>query len=558
MNARQVYESWMKNTYFDEAFLAELKGIDGNAAEIEDRFYRDLEFGTAGMRGIIGAGRNRMNVYVVRKATQGFAEFLLDRIENVLKGSKEQSVAIAYDSRHFSPEFALETALVMAGNGIKAYLFEGVRTTPELSFAVRTLNCVGGIMITASHNPPEYNGYKVYDETGCQLIPELADALIERVLAVQDFEQVKRMEKQEAFDRAFVKTIDAEVDDPYIHMVKAVSLRPELLADSELKVVYTPLHGTGGYTVTRTLKEMAFSNLIPVAEQMEPDGDFPTCKQPNPESPIAFEVALTYAKKHDADLIVATDPDCDRMGLMVKDGGNYHLLTGNQIGSLFIEYVLSTRKDLTPEHFIVNTVVSSDLARAQAESFGIQLKKTLTGFKFIGAAIEADPTHFVMGYEESYGYLFDPHVRDKDAVMGTLMAIEMAEYYRTQGMSLLEVLDAVYKKHGYFVEETVSKAFAGKEGQEKIEQIMADFRKADKEAIGYADRIDFSEDETGLPKSNVLKFYMDAHSWVVLRPSGTEPKLKIYFSIREETAEAAYERLRKIKTFFLEQMEEAK
>ena len=552
MKAREIYQEWLENPYFDEAFRNELKAIEDNPVEIEERFYKDLEFGTAGMRGIIGAGRNRINPYVVRKATQGFANFLIERDEQTLKGEFERSVVIAYDSRRMSEEFAMETALVMAANGIKAYVFESVRTTPELSFAVRYLGAIGGVVITASHNPPEYNGYKVYDETGCQLVPHLADALVDHVMDVKSFDEVKVMAKKEALEAGLLSIIGEIVDNPYVEMVKEVSPRPELLSASELKVVYTPLHGTGGPIISRVLKEMAFSGLITVTEQMEPDGEFPTCKNPNPENKDAFEVALTYAEKYDADLVIATDPDCDRIGLLVKESGGYKILNGNQIGSLFMEYILSSREDLSKDHYVVNTVVSSDLARAQAAHFGVTLRQTLTGFKFIGEQIEGDPEHFVMGYEESFGYLFAPHVRDKDAVMGTLVAIEMAEYYKRKGLSLSEVLDSIFKRHGFFIEETIAKSFEGKDGQTVMMNIMETFRKDSASLLTYDRKIDYLHDETGLPKADVLKFYLDDQSWMVLRPSGTEPKLKVYFSISGENEKATLEKLENYKKTIVE------
>lgn len=551
MKVQEIYKQWLDNPYFDEAFRNELASIDQDPKEIEDRFYKELEFGTAGMRGIIGAGRNRMNAYVVRKASQGFANFLLERSETV---SRDKSVVIAYDSRHMSPEFGMETAKVMAGNGIKAYVFTGVRTTPELSFAVRHLGCMGGVMITASHNPPEYNGYKVYDETGCQLVPHLADALVAHVEGVTDFEMVRVLSEEEGKAEGLILPIDSEVDDPYVKMVKAVSMRPTLLAESEIKAVFTPLHGTGGETVTRVLTEMGFKHLIQVPEQVEPDANFPTCKEPNPESESAFELALVHASKHDADLVIAVDPDCDRIGFMVKANGGYQMVNGNQIGTLFMEYVLSSKEGLTKDHYVVNTVVSSDLARAQAAHFGVSLRQTLTGFKFIGEQIEKDPDTFVMGYEESFGYLFAPHVRDKDAVMGTLLAIEMAEYYKRQGLSLADVLAHVYTRHGYFVEETLSKRFEGKEGQANMMAIMNKFRSQAEDLITYTKKIDYLNDATGLPKADVLKFYLDDHSWMVLRPSGTEPKLKVYFSIQGENRQASLNRLEGYKKAIVEKV----
>jgi phosphoglucomutase len=553
MRAIDRYEAWRANDYFDEAFRAELDSIASDPKEIEERFYRDLEFGTAGMRGIIGAGTNRINEYIVRKATQGFANFLKKRLVET-EGAHQAAVAIAYDSRRKSYEFALETALVMAGNGIKAYLFDGVRTTPELSFAVRHLNCIGGVMVTASHNPPQYNGYKVYDETGCQLVPALADALVEEVNAVVQFESVLRMDKKEAVQNDLLKIIDEDVDLPYVEMVKTVSIRPELLMHSDLKVVYTPLHGTGGATVSRTLKELSFSGLIPVEAQMAPDGEFPTCSKPNPEEYEAFALAIEYAERYDADLAIATDPDCDRIGLLIKDQNHYRVLTGNQIGSLFIDYVLSAKDDWSEKDYIVNTIVSSNLAVAQAKSFGVRCIQTLTGFKFIGEQIEKDRAHFILGYEESYGYLFSPEVRDKDAVMGTLLAIEMTEYYHRQGKTLLMQLDEIYQKHGFYLEETISKQFEGREGHQEMEAIMAKFRAEGEKMVPHQSMIDYLQEGTGLPKSNVLKFYLDDQSWFVLRPSGTEPKLKVYFSIADRSAQAAKEKLEYYKAMILEKI----
>ena len=557
MDAFEKYNEWRQNTYFDEAFRAELDSIANQPEEIEDRFYTDLAFGTAGMRGIIGAGTNRINPYIIRKATQGFANFLNTRRQH-LPADFEQSVVIAYDSRHMSYEFALETALVMAGNGIKAYLFNGVRTTPELSFAVRYLHCIGGVMITASHNPPEYNGYKVYDETGCQLVPKLADALVKYVEDVTDFEMVKRLERVDAIKQDKFKMIDEEVDFQYIEMVKKISFRPDFLRDSALKVVYTPLHGTGGHTISRVLKEMSFSGLIPVEEQMAPDGDFPTCSKPNPEEFEAFKSAIGYAKQYEADLVIATDPDCDRIGLLIKENDAYRVLTGNQIGTLFLDYILSSRQmlnlPLTPSHYIVNTIVSSNLAKAQAEAYGVKCIQTLTGFKFIGEQIEQDRDHFIMGYEESYGYLFSPEVRDKDAVMGTMIAIEMTEYYKRMGKSLSEQLETIYETHGYFIEETHATMFEGREGLDKMKAIMSRFRKDSNTLLPNTELVDYLSPDTGLPSSNVLKFYLDASSWLVLRPSGTEPKLKIYLSVCSDSLEKAKEKLTYYKDMIMEKM----
>lgn len=552
MQYKNIYEKWLNDAYFDEGFRKELQAIANDEKEIEDRFYRDLEFGTAGMRGVIGAGRNRINAYIVRKASQGFANFLLERKHHDLKETKKQAVAIAYDSRRFSKEFALETAYVMAANGIKSYLFSDVRTTPELSFAVRYLNCMGGIMITASHNPPEYNGYKVYDETGCQLVPHLAERLIQHVSAVDSFSKVKLFTEDEAKTFELLEVIDLQVDKPYEDMVVDVALRPEVLKETGLKAVYTPLHGTGAYLVQKVLDNIGFKGLIPVTEQMAPDGEFPTCKEPNPENEGVFERALNYAHQHQADLVIATDPDCDRIGFMVRHEGKYVMINGNQIGSLFMEYILSSKKALSQDNYVVNTVVSSDLAKAQAKHYGVKLIQTLTGFKFIGEQIEKNTKGFVMGYEESYGYLFAPHVRDKDAVMGTMMAIEMAAYYMKQGKTLVDVLGDIFARHGFFVEETVSLKFEGKEGQTQMASILERFRK--ETLFSYLEKIDYLFDDTGLPPSDVLKFYMDENSWVVLRPSGTEPKLKVYFSVSGKDEDASREKLSNYKNLILEKV----
>lgn len=549
MDTKAIYNAWLNNPYFDDAFRSELKAIADKPEEIDERFYKDLEFGTAGMRGIIGAGRNRINRYVVRKATQGFANFLLQRREQV---QSEQAVVIAYDSRRYSPEFAMETARVMAANGIKAYLFTAVRTTPELSFAVRHLKCLGGVMITASHNPPAYNGYKVYDETGCQLVPHLATQLVEHVQRIEDFESVKLFSEEEAKAFDLLEMIDEQVDVPYREMVVEVSERPAVLKNSTLKTVYTPLHGTGGQTVTEVLDAVGYKGLVPVMSQMAPDGEFPTCQEPNPESEAAFDEALKVAATSGADLIVATDPDCDRIGFMVKTDSGYQMISGNQIGSLFMEYLLSSREGLTPRQYVVNTIVSSDLAKAQAAHYNVALKQTLTGFKFIGEQIELDTEGFIMGYEESFGYLFAPHVRDKDAVMGTLIAIEMASYYSEKGLTLVDVLEAVYRRHGYYIEETVSIKFEGKSGQAQMAEVLSTFRT--EKLFDYESKIDYMEDETGLPKSNVLKYYLDAHSWVVLRPSGTEPKLKVYFSIAGDDRAQTQKRLETLKQMILEKV----
>ncbi|MDO4800000.1 MAG: phospho-sugar mutase [Bacillota bacterium] len=528
---KMIYQEWLDNPYFDAAFREELLALAGDEQELEDRFYRDLEFGTAGMRGVIGAGRNRINRYTVRRATQGFANYLKVRQRLV---ERETCVAIAYDSRRCSRELAEETASVLAANGFVVYLFDDVRTTPQLSYAVRWLRAIGGVMITASHNPPEYNGYKVYDENGCQLVPELAERLTAEVDAVQDPATIRHLPFAEARRSQKIVSVPSALDDDYFEMVRGISLRP-LLADSKIRAVYTPLHGTGGPAITRLLKEAGFESLIPVKEQMQPDGEFPTIRTPNPEASEAFDVARNYMSG--ADLAIATDPDCDRLGLMTGSG---KLLTGNQIGCLFLEYILSTRKEqgtLTEDHYVVSTIVSTNLAARIAEHYGVRYIQTLTGFKYIGEQIERDPAHFIMGFEESYGYLFGPEVRDKDAVMATQMAIEMTTFY---GGDLDAALARLYEKYGYTVEAMISKHYAGKEGAEQMKRIMADARNPE---FSYTKKIDYLVDPTGLTPSDVVKYFIDADSWMVFRPSGTEPKLKVYFSVSAKSEDEANRRL---------------
>jgi phosphoglucomutase len=434
---KKVYEDWLASDYYDEATKEELRAIAGDEKEIEDRFFKALEFGTGGMRGVIGAGINRINKYIIRKATQGFANYMLQTERPT------HAVVIAYDSRYKSDEFAKEAALVMAANGIKAYIFSDLRTTPELSYAVRDLKADGGIMITASHNPPEYNGYKVYGDDGCQLVPELADQLVAAVEAIEDFNTILLTTEEEASAKGLFEWIDEEMDKKYIDMVKTMSRRPDLFKKyTDQKVVYSPLHGTGGMSVTRTLSELGFKGLIPVKEQMVPDHEFTTVKSPNPEDVKAFTLGLTYAKENDADLIIATDPDCDRVGLVVRnEAGDYVPLNGNQTGALLVNYILESYETLPKNPIVISTIVTSGLGRAVAEYYGVEHQETLTGFKFIGEKIkqfEDGSKTFLFGYEESYGYLAGTHVRDKDAVIASMLVIEMALYYKDQGMTVLE------------------------------------------------------------------------------------------------------------------------
>ena len=551
MEYREIYEQWLANPYFDEAIKEELKGISEDENEIKERFYMDLEFGTAGLRGIIGAGTNRMNIYVVRRATQGLANY----IAKVDK--KAQGVAIAYDSRHMSPEFAEEAALCLAANGIKAYIFESLRPTPELSFAVRHLGCVAGINVTASHNPPEYNGYKVYWEDGAQITPPHDTGIMDEVRNVTDYASVKTMPLEEAKADGLYQTIGADIDDPYIAELKKLVLHQDCIdkVASELKIVYTPLHGTGNLPVRRVLKELGFTNVYVVPEQELPDGDFPTVSYPNPEAAEAFALGLALGKKVDADLILATDPDADRLGVYVKDAqtGEYHSLTGNMSGCLIGDYVIGQRKELfgLPEDgAFIRSIVSTNMADAIAAYYGIDLIEVLTGFKFIGQKIlefeETGKGTYLFGMEESYGCLPGTYARDKDAVAASMMLCEAAAYYKTKNMTLWDAMLAMYERYGYYKDDVTSITLKGIEGLAKIQEIMNTLREnAPAEIGGYKVtavrdyKLDTITDTaagavrpTGLPKSNVLYYEMTDGAWVCVRPSGTEPKVKFYLGVK--------------------------
>ncbi len=557
MDYMSIYREWLNNDYFDQEFRAELASLQGNAAELEDRFYMDLEFGTAGMRGVIGAGRNRMNRYIVQKASQGFANYM-----HTYEKQEEMTVVIAHDNRRFSAEFALETARVMAGNGIKAYIFESLRTTPELSFAVRELGAAGGVVITASHNPPAYNGYKVYGSDGAQLMPEKADQVVEAVNSVTSFEEIRQMDEKEAEQRGLLTWIGESVDRKYFDRVKALAIRPEVYSQP-MRIVYTPLHGTGGYAVTTVLKELGVNDLILVDEQMIPDPEFPTAPKPNPEELKAFDLALEYGKNNDAELLIATDPDSDRVGIVVRDAnGEYIPLNGNQTGALLLEYMLSSKSPLPQNAVVIKTIVTSDFGSAVAESYGVKVMETLTGFKFIGdkiKAFEADGSHtYMMGYEESYGYLIETFVRDKDAVSAVMMLVEMAKYYKQQGKSLLDVLEGLFKKHGYYRDGVQNITMTGKEGLEKMNAMMAGLRQNPLKRVGDFEIESVTDVQTGrrlnvaagteesidLPPSNVLKYALPGGEWFAVRPSGTEPKIKIYYSVRSDSPTRADERLK--------------
>ncbi len=572
MDYMERYNEWLNNPYFDEETKEELLSIKNDEKEIEDRFFKELEFGTGGLRGVIGAGTNRMNKYIVRKATQGLANYILNSVDK----AKEKGVVIAFDSRYRSPEFAKEAALVMNGNEIKAYLFESLRTTPELSFAVRELGCAAGIVITASHNPPEYNGYKVYGEDGGQLVPRYANKVIEEIRKIDDFSKVKYIEEAEALNKGLLNIIGEEIDKKYIDSVKSLSLRKDLVKEmKDFKIVYTPLHGTGAMPVKRVLKEIGFENVIVVPEQEVPDSNFSTVKSPNPEEHDAFELAISLAEKENADVIIGTDPDCDRVGVVIKDkDGVYQVLTGNQTGALLVDYILSSMETIPENSVIIKTIVTSELGKAVAEHYGVETIDTLTGFKFIGEKIkefeEKGDKNFLFGYEESYGYLAGTFVRDKDGVVSAMLIAEMAAYYKSKGMSLLDALKGIYKKFGYYKEDLKSIKLEGKEGIEKIGRIMEQLRNNPPLEIGelkvevlrdYLERkaryiLKDREEPVSLPKSNVLHFTLDDGSWFAVRPSGTEPKIKIYFSAVAEWEKEAQLKLKMIKDFVLNKIDE--
>ena len=551
MGYKEQYMQWLESDYMDEATKEELRQIAGDEKEIEERFYTELEFGTAGLRGIIGAGCNRMNEYTVRKATQGLANYILK------VGGQDRGVAIAYDSRHMSPEFADVAALCLAANGIKAYVFESLRPTPELSYAVRKLHTIAGINITASHNPPEYNGYKVYWEDGAQITPPHDSGIMNEVKAISDYAVCKKMDKDAAIAAGLYQTIGADIDDPYIEELKKLVVHQDAIdaVGSQIKVVYTPLHGTGNIPVRRVLKELGFTNVYVVPEQELPDGDFPTVSYPNPEAKEAFTLGLALAKKVDADLVLATDPDADRLGVYVKDAktGEYHPLTGNMSGCLIGDYLIGQKKELQglPEDGIfVRSIVSTNMADAIADYYGIELVEVLTGFKFIGQKIlEMEKTGkgtYLFGMEESYGCLTGTYARDKDAVVASMALCEAAAYYKTKNMTLWDAMIAMYERYGYYQDGITAITLKGIEGLEKIGQIMNTLRaEAPKEIGAYQVTAvrDYKNDTitdiatgavrpTGLPSSNVLYYELTDDAWVCVRPSGTEPKVKFYFGIK--------------------------
>ena len=566
-NYLEEYKKWCESPDFDEETKKELSEIKDNEKEIEDRFYKELEFGTAGLRGVIGAGTNRMNKYTVGKATQGLANYIKEQ------GTQDKGVAISYDSRRMSKEFSLQTALILNANGIKTYLFENLRPVPELSFAVRELKCTAGVMITASHNPPKYNGYKVYWDDGAQIVAPRDKDIIAKVRAVAEYSEIKEISKEEAIEKGLFNIVGTEMDDKYINTLKSLILNPEIVKEQgkNLKVVYTPLHGTGNTVAERLLKEIGIQNLYVVPEQKEPDGNFPTVDYPNPEDKKAFKLALELAKKVDADVVLATDPDADRLGIYAKDTktGEYMTYTGNMSALLIAEYRISQMKEkgILPEKgMFITTIVSSDLAKAIASNYGLECFEVLTGFKNIGAIMKreeekTDGDKYVFGFEESYGCLIGDYARDKDGIAAVMALCEAACYYRANNETLWDQMNNIYKKYGFYKEDQVSIVLEGAEGAEKIKEMMTDMRNKNVEQIGkykvlcfkdvdndyVKDMITGEEGKTGLPKSNVLYYQLENNSWCCVRPSGTEPKIKLYFGVKGECEKCATEELEALK-----------
>lgn len=566
MSYKETYNYWLNNPYFDDETKKELIAISGNEKEIEDRFYKVLEFGTGGMRGLIGAGTNRINKYIIRKAAQGLANTIAKQ-----PGEKEKGIAIAYDSRRFSREFALESALVFAANGIKAYLFDSLRPTPELSFAVRYLGCAAGVVITASHNPKEYNGFKAYGSDGGQLPPNESDKVIQEVNAISDIASIPFMEEKEAREKGLLEIIGKEIDDAYMEALKKVSVNPEVCREigKTAKLVYTPLHGSGSVPVLRILDEIGFEQVTVVKEQQDPDPEFSTVKYPNPEDRSAFELAMDIAAREDVDLIIGTDPDADRAGVVIRnEKGEYMILTGNQIGCLLLEYILSQkqkRNDLPGNAFAATTIVSSDLTERICRHYGVELVTVLTGFKFIGEQIrlldDSGKKKFMFGFEESYGYLAGTHARDKDAVVASMLIAEVYAWYKSRGMTLYDGLVELFNKYGYYKEDIDTFTLTGKEGAEKIQEALETLREKKPHSFGKSRvaairdyligiRRDLEAGDTeplNLPKSNVLYFEMKSGSWFCIRPSGTEPKIKIYYGVSGNTDDSAREELHGLK-----------
>ena len=565
MDYLKEYQRWCTDEAFDKETKNELNAIKDNEKEIEDRFYKELEFGTAGLRGVIGAGTNRMNIYTVGKATQGLANYIIK------KQGEDRGVVIAYDSRHMSPEFSKEAALILNANGIKTYLFDELRPVPELSFAVRQLHCIAGIMITASHNPPKYNGYKVYWEDGAQIVPPVDKGIIEEVNKITDYSTIKKISQEEAESKKLFNMVGKEIDEQYMETLEKLVLNPEVIKnEKDLKIVYTPLHGTGNKPVRTILNRLGFENVYVVKEQELPDGDFPTVDYPNPEDPKAFRLALELAKEKDADIILATDPDADRLGVYAKDSktGEYKSFTGNMSGLLIAEYELSQKQErnvIPKDGVLIKTIVSSNLADSIARNYNIKLIEVLTGFKYIGEQMkifeETGSGTYLFGFEESYGCLIGTHARDKDGIAAVMALCEAAAYYKNKGLTLWDQMINIYEKYGYFKEDLLSLTLEGADGAKQIKEMMEKLRNNVPNRIGnYAVKkfrdykvgkiidMDTKEEKaTELPISNVLYFDLENDSWVCVRPSGTEPKIKFYVGIKGSNMQDAESKVKELK-----------
>ena len=553
MDYRKIYEEHLNSPFYDEEYKNELEGL--NEKEIEDRFFTELKFGTAGIRGVIGSGTNRINKYLIRKVTRGFGEYLISEFD-------EPKVVIAYDSRRKSDEFSKEAALMLAGMGIQTFLFREVTTTPELSFAVRELSASGGIVITASHNPPEYNGYKIYDETGCQVHPHVANKVIENVNSIHDLSVLKPMNEEEALRSGMLEYVGEKLYLRFYEEVEKLLLNRKTIEEKgkELSIVFTPLHGTGYRPVKNVLENVGFANIHYVKEQIKPDGEFPTENEPNPENVGVFELAMELGRKEGADILLATDPDADRIGALVLHEGEYRKINGNQMGALLADYITEYRH--VKNGVVINTVVSSHMVDALAKEKGFRLEKTLTGFKYIGEKItsfEGTSVNFLLGFEESYGYMSGSHVRDKDAVNAAALVAEMALMSKLEGKTLIDRLDDMFGRIGYFLEDQIVLKLEGKEGAERIKHIIADFSKHPLTEICGSKLKSFIDyrlgpDSTGLPESDVLKYVYEGEDWFAVRPSGTEPKLKIYVGVREDSNEKALKRMADFKETLLEKL----
>ncbi|HBF4283773.1 phospho-sugar mutase [Clostridioides difficile] len=562
MDYKNNYEMWLNSPYFDEQTKNELLSIKDDEKEIQDRFYKNLEFGTGGLRGIIGAGTNRINIYTVRRATLGVLNYIM---KTQGEEGKQKGIVIAHDSRYMSRGFCIEVAKTLSAYGVKAYIFEELKPTPELSFAVRYLKCAMGIVITASHNPKEYNGYKVYDSDGGQICIDMANDIIAEVNKIDDYSTIKSIDFEEALSKNLITILDNEVDDEFIKAVKKQVLRQNIIDEygKKLKIIYTPIHGTGNKSVRRVLSECGFKNVMVVKEQELPDSNFSTVKYPNPEEKSVFNIAIEMAKNNGTDLIIGTDPDCDRVGIVVKDSsGEYVVLNGNQVGSLLVRYILESlvEENKLPKNnpTIIKTIVTSELGAKIAKAYNVDCLNTLTGFKFIGEKIkafeESNDRSFIMGYEESYGYLIGTHARDKDGVVSSLMICEMAAYYSSKGMNLYEALIDTYNKFGYYKEDLKSVTLKGIDGIKKIKEMMLYFRsvKIDNVADVKVDKIlDYKDGVDDLPKSDVLKFLLEDGSWIAIRPSGTEPKIKFYFGANSDNQEDVEFKLNNLISYIL-------